>query len=117
MKLLLDENLSPRLIELLAADFPETTHIERLKMRGATDAAIWDYAGVNGYTIVSKDNDFRQYAFLYGPPPKVIWLSVGNAGTSAIARLIRTQTKAIQAFDSAPEQSLLILDIKEHISS
>jgi len=36
VKLLLDENLSPRLIELLATDFPETTHIERLKMRGAT---------------------------------------------------------------------------------
>jgi len=32
------------------------------------------------------------------------------------ARLIRTQTKTIQAFDSAPEQSLLILDIKEHIN-
>ena len=52
-----------------------STHIERLKMRGATDAAIWSYARDHGYTIVSKDNDFRQYAFLYGPPPKAIWLA------------------------------------------
>ena len=44
-------------------------------MRGATDAAIWTYARDHGYTIVSKDNDFRQYAFLYGPPPKVLWLA------------------------------------------
>ena len=64
MKPLFDENLSPRLIELLAADFPEATHIERLRMRGAADAAIWAHARENGYTIVSKDNDFRQYAFL-----------------------------------------------------
>ena len=34
----------------------------------------WAYARDHGYTIVSKDNDFRQYAFLYGPPPKVLWL-------------------------------------------
>lgn len=44
MKLLLDENLSPRLVELLAANFPGSTHIEHLKIRGATDAAIWAYA-------------------------------------------------------------------------
>jgi len=81
VKLLLDENLSPRLLELLAADFPDSTHIERLRMRGVTDAAIWAYARNNGYTIVSKDNDFRQQAFLHSPPPKVVWLSVGNAGS------------------------------------
>ena len=64
MKLLFDENLSLRLLDILEADFPDSTHIERLKMRGATDAAIWAYARDHGYTIVSKDNDFRQHAFL-----------------------------------------------------
>jgi hypothetical protein len=44
LKLLFDENLSLRLLETLQADFPDSTHIERLKMRGATDAAIWAYA-------------------------------------------------------------------------
>lgn len=39
---------------------------ERLKTRGATDAAIWAYARDHGYTIVSKDNDFRQYRFSMG---------------------------------------------------
>lgn len=112
MKLLLDENLSPRLVELLAADFPDSTHIERLKMRGATDAAIWSYARDNGFAIVSKDNDFRQHAFLYGPPPKVIWLSVGNAGTAAITRLIETQAATIRAFDNDAEQSLLVLELE-----
>jgi predicted nuclease of predicted toxin-antitoxin system len=109
VKLLLDENLSPRLIELLAADFPETTHLERLRMRGATDAMIWAYARDNDYIIVSKDNDFRQYAFLYGPPPKVVWLSVGNAGTTTIANLLRSQAGLIRTFDSDREQSLLVL--------
>jgi predicted nuclease of predicted toxin-antitoxin system len=64
VKLLFDENLSPRLIELLAGGFSDSTHVERLNMRGAADAAIWAYARDCGFTIVSKDNDFRQYAFL-----------------------------------------------------
>ena len=55
MKLLLDENLSPRLLELLAADLPDSTHIERLRMRGATDAAIWAYARNNSYAIFDAD--------------------------------------------------------------
>lgn len=110
MKLLLDENLSPRLVELLATDFPHSTNIERLNMRGATDAAIWAYARDGDYTIVSKDNDFRQHAFLYGPPPKVIWLSVGIAGTAAIANLMRAQISTIRKFDNDPEQSVLVLE-------
>ena len=113
MKLLFDENLSPRLIELLAADFPASTHVEHLDMRGAADIAIWSYARDHGYMIVSKDNDFRQYAFLYGPPPKVLWLAVGNAGTAAIARLVSSRIAEIRAFDEDPELSLLPLDLKQ----
>lgn len=109
MKLLFDENLSPRLVELLAADFPGCTHIETLGMRGAPDTAVWNYARENGYTIVSKDNDFRQRAFLYGPPPKVVWLSVGNAGTNAIAMLVRAGGERLRVFDLDAGESLLIL--------
>ena len=114
MKLLFDENLSPRLIELLAADFQASTHVERLNMRGATDAAIWAYARDHDYVIVSKDNGFRQYAFLYGPPPKVLWLAVGNAGTAAIARLVSSKTVEILAFDKDPGQSLMPLELKQN---
>lgn len=113
MKLLFDENLSPRLLDLLAADFPGSAHLENLNMRGAADAAVWAYARDHGYTIVSKDNDFRQYAFLYGPPPKVLWLAVGNAGTDAIARLISRRAAEIRTFDEDPEQSLLPLELKQ----
>lgn len=109
MKLLFDENLSPRLVELLAADFPDCTHIELLGLRGAADAAVWNYARENGYTIVSKDNDFRQRAFLYDSPPKVVWLSVGNAGTNAIEMLIRAGGERLRAFDLDAGESLLIL--------
>lgn len=31
-----------------------------------------------GFAIVPKDADFRQLSFLYGSPPKVVWLRVGK---------------------------------------
>ena len=89
MKLLFDENLSPRLAATLASEFLESAHIETLGMRGETDAHIWDYARDSGFVIVSKDNDFCYCSFLYGSPPKIVWLSVGNADTVTIAELLR----------------------------
>lgn len=109
MKLLFDENLSPRLVGLLAAEFPNSSHVEILNMRGTTDLAIWEFAREHNFIIVSKDNDFRQRVFLYGPPPKVIWLSIGNAGTSVIAKLLRKNLIDIQSFAQYPEEGLLVL--------
>ncbi|MDH5586775.1 MAG: DUF5615 family PIN-like protein [Nitrospirota bacterium] len=109
MKLLFDENLSPRLITLLAVEFPLSAHLETLGMRGTTDVSIWDYAKKNSFAIVSKDNDFRQRAFVYGAPPKVIWLAIGNAGTWFIAELLRSRTPRIRSFLLDSEDSILVL--------
>lgn len=109
MKLLFDENLSARLVELLTAEFPDSTHVERILGRGPPDADVWQYAIANGYAIASKDNDFRQRAFMSSPPPKVLWLNVGNAGTQQIAQLLRSRVGEIDRFGESPQESLLVL--------
>jgi predicted nuclease of predicted toxin-antitoxin system len=43
VKLLLDENLSPRLIRLIAKEFPEAAHVRDHGLRGAADSAVWTY--------------------------------------------------------------------------
>lgn len=111
MKLLIDENISHRLLGALSAFFPGSEHVRQAGLRGQSDEMIWDYAKRNGLTIVSKDNDFRQMAFTYGSPPKVIWLAVGNAGTDAIGRLLMDRVQTIRAFLEAPEESLLVLEM------
>ena len=62
MKLLFDENLSPKLVHALEEYFPGSMHVEELSLRGTADAMIWSYARENGFTIVSKDTDFRDQA-------------------------------------------------------
>ncbi len=59
--------------------------------------------------IVSKDADFRQLSFVYGSPPKVIWLRVGNVTTSAIALTLRSHAAQIGAFDTDAVAAMLVI--------
>jgi predicted nuclease of predicted toxin-antitoxin system len=110
VKLLFDENLSIRLVALLGDVFPDSIHVEQALGRGRTDVDVWNHAVTGGYAIVSKDNDFRQRAFVSGPPPKVVWLAVRNAGTAEIADLLRSKATELIRFDAAAEESLLAIE-------
>jgi hypothetical protein len=63
VKLLLDQNLSPRLTDLLADIYPECIHVRELGMARASDTQIWLCAAEHGFTIVSKNADCRQTWF------------------------------------------------------
>jgi predicted nuclease of predicted toxin-antitoxin system len=111
VKLLFDENLSPRLVDVLGREYPGSVHVRSVGLRGAEDARIWQYAREHELAIVSKDNDFRQRSFLEGSPPKVIWLEVGNAGTVAIADLLQRERERLVAFETDGESALLIISL------
>jgi len=111
MKLLLDENISLKLVKFLQKDFPESSHISFLDMQGSTDTQIWEFAKQDGYIIVSKDNDFRQRSFLLGFPPKVIWLSIGNSGINEIRSLLLNNTAVVEDFFNDSNEGLLVLEL------
>ena len=99
MKLLFDENVSRRLVGRLAVLYPDSQHVDLVALKGQTDLGLWEYAARQGFTVVSKDDDFRQLSFVRGQPPKVIWLDVGNAGTAAIAELLRSERERVERFE------------------
>jgi predicted nuclease of predicted toxin-antitoxin system len=99
MKLLFDENLSFKLCKRLGDLFPGSDQVHLAGLAEADDLAIWDYAGANGFTLVSLDADFAERAALKGPPPKVIWLRCGNQPTEIIERLVRSHIEAMAAFE------------------
>ncbi len=109
MKRLFDENLSPSLVGRLADVFPGRAHVSDLIGNGATDTQVWEFARRDAYAIVSKDNDFRQRSFVSGPPPKVVWLSVGNAGSTAVAALLRLRVADLEQVDGNPTTGLLVV--------
>jgi predicted nuclease of predicted toxin-antitoxin system len=109
MKLLFDQNLSPRLPRLLLDLYPDSVHVREVGLREASDSEIWEYAKLNGFVIVSKDSDFQQRSLLYGHPPKFIWLRVGNCPVKPIEDLLRKQSVAIHNFERDAIKSHLML--------
>jgi predicted nuclease of predicted toxin-antitoxin system len=109
VKLLFDENLSDRLVEVLSVDFPESVHVRSIGLEAATDQVVWDYARANGLVIVSKDSDFHQMSFLFGAPPKVVWIRKGNCTTDQVGDLLRSEGKKLVAFEADIDASFLVL--------
>ena len=66
MKLLLDENVSDRIVERIADLFPGSAHIKSLGLKEADDRIVWDWAKQHGFAIASKDTDFYQRAIVFG---------------------------------------------------
>ncbi|MGM0575655.1 MAG: DUF5615 family PIN-like protein [Myxococcota bacterium] len=110
MKLLFDQNLSPRLVRALEEVFPGSDHVRNVGLGAADDETIWRHAADNGFAIVSKDADFHQMSFLYGPPPKVVWLRVGNCSTDAFEARLRARAADIARFGQAPEAAFVVID-------
>ena len=107
MKLLFDENLSPRLVQGPADVYPQSLHLRDCNLRGASDVKIWQYAQEYGFAILSKDSDFAQRSALLGSPPKVIWLRIGNCTTTRADCILRNAAPRIQTFLSSEEDCLV----------
>lgn len=109
MKLLLDQNLSRKLVTHVEDLFPESCHLTSVLSETSDDRDIWLYAKENGFVIITKDDDFEQLSVLLDQPPKVIWVRLGNCRTSDVAALIRNSQKIITAFAEDEEKSILPL--------
>lgn len=109
MKLLFDENLSPKLVQRLASLFQESAHVHDCGLGASDDASIWEFAAAREFIIVSKDSDFFDRGILNGSPPKVIWLRTGNCSTVSVENLLRSFAANVAVFGSNPNESLLIL--------
>lgn len=109
MKLLLDQNISKRIVYPLNACYPNTSQVFLLGLELATAKVIWDYAKTHDYIIVTKDSDFHEFSLIYGPPPKILWLKCGNQTNQYIQELLLSMSDTINEF--AADKSAAFLEI------
>jgi predicted nuclease of predicted toxin-antitoxin system len=88
MKLLLDENLSRRLLPFLEYDYPGSSHVVMLGMASAPDSDVWQKAKDENFVIVTRDADFQELSLVWGHPPKVIRLKIPNQTRAATLRVL-----------------------------
>ena len=110
MKLLFDENLSRKLVARLAELYPESAHVVEVNLFESPDRAIWEFARIGSFVIVSTDSDFYGLATTVGPPPKVVWLRRWTHPTRDAERVLRREAIRITEFVADPELGVLVLD-------
>ena len=98
MKLLFDQNLSPGLAVFFAKTFAGSKHLIDFKLETSDDSAVWEFAKNEGFTIVTKDNDFNNLVAFLGFPPKIIWIRRGNCSTADIRELLNSNVEKIKEF-------------------
>ena len=109
MKLLFDQNLSPKLVNRLADLFPNSSHVQAVGLDCASDDEVWEHARLNGFAIVTKDEDFNNLSVMRGSPPKVVWLQLGNCTTAQVETVFRNRFAAIEAFEKDASVGTLVL--------
>jgi predicted nuclease of predicted toxin-antitoxin system len=108
---LLDENLSPRLVQRLESLFPKLAHVRDFGLKQASDEAIWEWAKKNNYTIVTTDADFAALSGVKGFPPKVVHLEECDFPLRTIEWLMRRNAIKISEFDRNSSTGLLALQL------
>ena len=88
MKLLLDENLSRRLVPYLQQLFPGSTQVSLLGLESASDQEIWFRAKQEGFVVVTRDADFQELSLVWGAPPHVIRLRTPNLNRSDVLKML-----------------------------
>ena len=108
MKILLDANLSWRLIKKIETYFEEVIHVNNLKInQPAKDTEIWNFAKENEFTIITKDDDFEKLVLLNNASPKVIYLKTFNLETNKLSDLLITNIDKILIFYNSKEEEIL----------
>ncbi len=96
MKLLLDENLSRRIVPFIQDSYPNSTQVVLVGLEHADDKTIRQFAIDNDFVIATKDADFYDMTVLYGQPPKIVWLKMGNQSKAATIKTLKDNQPVIE---------------------
>ncbi len=88
MRLLIDQNLSPKLCRWFEEfiEVEQCLHVRDMDMSYTPDFQIWEWARQHDWLLVSKDVDFVDLSVLRGAPPKLIWTRFGNCSVAETKR-------------------------------
>jgi predicted nuclease of predicted toxin-antitoxin system len=98
MKFLFDQNISIKILRLLPDYLADSSHVKKEGLINADDKAIWAFAKKNNFVIVTQDSDFNELNLLYGFPPKIIWIRMGNIKTQNLYYILTNHFSEIESF-------------------
>lgn len=99
MKILIDQNISHRIVPKIQIKYSEIFHVRDFGLSEANDFEIFMFARNQGFdAILTIDEDFVKQLQIFGLPPKIVWLRAANCSTPFLAEILLTYFEQIQAF-------------------
>jgi predicted nuclease of predicted toxin-antitoxin system len=93
----LDAQLSPYLAPWLSSKFDiEAKPVRELGLRDAKDREIFLAAREARAVVLTKDSDFVLLLEQLGPPPQVLWLTIGNTSNARLKEVLSKTFPTIQ---------------------
>ena len=85
----IDAQLSPYLARWLTPKFDvEAKPVREPGLRDAKDREIFLAARNAGAVVLTKDSDFVQLLEQLGPPPQILWLTIGNTSYAHLREVL-----------------------------
>lgn len=108
MNVLIDQNISHRIIPYIQGMFSQVKHVRDIGMMDAFDLPLFMEARKLGFhAVITQDEDFYNILLAQGVPPKIIWLRVGNRSTAHLGGILMHNADAIYSFFEDSEQDCL----------
>lgn len=111
MKLWLDAHLPPKLLPWLRKEFDlEADAVRDLGLREGKDHQIFAEARREHAIVMTKDRDFVDLVERRGPPPQVLWLTLGNTSNQHLRGVL---SRRLPAALSALERGEPVVELTE----
>jgi predicted nuclease of predicted toxin-antitoxin system len=108
MKLLLDANISGRMVNRLKTHFRDCLHVDEIGLSvPVKDIDIWKYALLNNCIIITNDKDFLNLLIETAIPPKVVLIRTSNQSTGYLGGLIIKRADDFSALGNSKEYGFL----------
>ena len=99
MKVLIDQNISHRIMVHIAFVFDGIAHVKTEGWIDWNDYDIFMAARQKKYdAVITLDEDFNKLLLEHSYPPRVIWLKTGNCSTKRLAEIIIQHQDTISDF-------------------
>ena len=110
MRILVDQNLPPRLLPRLEAGFPGSVHVNSVGLGGARDIELWRYAVTHSFDIMSRDEDLAMLAVRRAEDVCVFWVRLGNLALRSLLAAIEASLAEVHR--ALGTRTLRIIEIR-----
>lgn len=109
--LVIDAQLPPSLVTWFQDHGMLAEHVGPLMGDpAAADETIWQLARKPGWVILTKDQDFVDRAMVFGPPPVVIHLNLGNCSNQKLKRHLEQCWPVVSILLQQPGAAIITID-------